>query len=116
MDKFVSYNSTLFTPDSDLSYAASQATKQGHAARHSAEHKLQNQTNIIEELEASLGIEMRWMPQSTKYQDILEYARRCQFICTVENLEGLVVQWLFKLSKANLLSMGKLFLLLDAMY
>ena len=115
-DKFVLYNSTLFTPDSGLSYAASQATKQGHVAWRSAEHKLQNQTNIVEELEASLGIEMRWTPQSTKYQDILEYAWRRQFIHAVEDLEGLVVQQLFELSKANLSLMGKLFLLLDAMY
>lgn len=110
MDKFVSYSSTSFTPDSGLSHAASQATKRGHAARRSAECKLQNQTNVVEELEASLGIEMRWMPQSTKYQEVLEYAKRRQFIRTVEDLEGLVVQWLFELSKANLSSTGKFFL------
>jgi len=101
------YSSTSFTPDSGLSHVASQATKQGHAARRSAERKLQSQTNIVEELEASLGIEMRWTPQSAKYQEVLEYARRCQFIRTVEDLEGLVVQRLFELSKANLSSTGK---------
>jgi hypothetical protein len=108
-DTFVSYSSTSFTPDSGLSYAASQATKQGHAARRSAERKLQNQTNVVEELEASLGIETRWTPQSTKYQEILEYTKRRQFIHAVEDLEGLVVQRLFELSKANLLSMGQFF-------
>jgi len=61
-------------PDSGLNYVASQATKQGHAAQCSAECKLQNQTNIVEELEESLGIETRWMPQSAKYQEILKYA------------------------------------------
>ena len=53
---------------------------------------------------------MRWMPQSTKYQEVLEYAKRRQFIRTVEDLEGLVVQRLFELSKANLSSTGKFFL------
>ena len=103
-------------PDSGLNYAASQATKQGHAARCSAEHKLQNHTNVVEELEASLGIETRWTPRSAKYQEILEYAQRRQFIRAVEDLEGLVVQWLFELSKANLSSMGQFFCLLDAKY
>jgi len=95
---------------------ASQATKQGHTARRSAECKLQNQTNIVEELEESLGIEMRWAPQSAKYQEILEYARRRQFIRAVEDLEGLMVQRLFELSKENLLSTGQFFLPLDAKY
>ena len=102
--------------DSGLNYAASQATKQGHAAQRSAEHKLQNHTNVVKELEASLGIETRWTPRSTKYQEILKYARRRQFICAIEDLEGLVVQRLFKLSKANLSSMGQFFCLLDAKY
>jgi len=102
--------------DSGLNYVASQATKQGHTAQRSAECKLQNQTNIVEELEESLGIETRWMPQSTKYQEILEYAQRHQFIHAVEDLEGLMVQRLFKLSKANLSSMGQFFLPLDAKY
>ncbi|KIM53199.1 hypothetical protein SCLCIDRAFT_32065 [Scleroderma citrinum Foug A] len=105
-DTFVSYNPTSFTLDSGLNYAASQATKQGHAARRSAERKLQNHTNVVEELEASLGIETRWTPRSAKYQEILEYARRRQFIHTVEDLEGLMVQRLFELLKANLSSTG----------
>lgn len=97
-------------PDSGLSHAASQATKQGHAACRSTERKLQNQAIIVKELEASLGIEMRWTSQSTKYQEVLEYTKRCQFIRTVEDLEGLIVQRLFELSKANLSSTGKFFL------
>ncbi|KIM61375.1 hypothetical protein SCLCIDRAFT_25861 [Scleroderma citrinum Foug A] len=117
-DNFVSYNSASFTPDSGLSYASSQATKQGHVARRSAECTLQNQTNIIEELEATLGIEVeaRWMPQSSKYQEVLKYTRRCQFIRTIKDLEGLVVQQLFKLSKANLSLMGWSFFHLDAKF
>ncbi|KIM61914.1 hypothetical protein SCLCIDRAFT_25388 [Scleroderma citrinum Foug A] len=105
-DTFVSYNPTSFTLDSGLNYAASQATKQGHTAQRSAERKLQNHTNVVKELEASLGIETRWMPQSTKYQEILKYAWRRQFIHAVEDLEGLMVQRLFELSKANLSSTG----------
>ncbi|KAI5993174.1 hypothetical protein EDC04DRAFT_2586645 [Pisolithus marmoratus] len=39
---------------------------------------------------------------------MLKYSQHCQFICAVEELENLVVQCLFKLSKANLASTGKL--------
>ncbi|KIM54659.1 hypothetical protein SCLCIDRAFT_30952 [Scleroderma citrinum Foug A] len=107
-DNFVLYNSASFTLDSGLSYVTSQATKQEHVAQRSAECKLQNQTNAVEELEATLGIEIeaRWMPQSGKYQEVLEYTQRCQFIRIVEDLEGLVVQRLFELLKANLSSTG----------
>jgi len=64
--------------------------------------------NVVEELEASLDIEVRWMPQSARYQDILEYTKRRQFIRAIKDLEGLIVQRLFELSKANLLSTGQL--------
>ena len=114
-ENFVLYNSASFTLDYGLSYAASQATKQEHVARRS---ELQNQMNTIEELEATLGIEIeaRWTPQSGKYQEVLKYTWRCQFICVVEDLEGLVVQRLFELLKVNLSLTGRFFFLLDAKY
>jgi len=40
--------------------------------------------------------------------DILEYAKRRQFIHAIEDLEGLIVQHLFELSKANLSLTGQL--------
>lgn len=44
------------------------------------------------------------MPQ---YQDAVKYVKNREFIRAVEVLEGLVVQRLFELSKANLASTGK---------
>ncbi|KAG1749265.1 hypothetical protein EDB19DRAFT_2022684 [Suillus lakei] len=105
-DPFVSYNQSSFTPNSGLSISVSQATKQGHAARHATEHQLQVQINIIEDLEIRLGVSEHWMPDHEEYVKALEYSCRRHFICAVEELESLVVQRLFELSKANLASTG----------
>ncbi|KAG2341488.1 hypothetical protein BDR05DRAFT_976866 [Suillus weaverae] len=105
-DQFVSYNQSSFTPNSGLSISASQATKQGHAARHAAERRLQVQINVVEDLEIHLGVSKRWTPDHEEYVKALEYSRCRHFVHAVEELESLVVQCLFKLSKANLASTG----------
>ncbi|KIK34196.1 hypothetical protein CY34DRAFT_98437 [Suillus luteus UH-Slu-Lm8-n1] len=105
-DQFVSYNQSSFTPNSDLSISASQATKQGHAARRAAECRLQVQINVVEDLEIRLGVSERWTPDHEEYVKALEYSRRWHFVRAVEELESLVVQRLFELSKANLTSTG----------
>jgi hypothetical protein len=53
-----------------------------------------------------MGVVTRWSPQSREYIESLEYSQKRQFIHAVEDLEGLVVQCMFKLSKANLTSTG----------
>ncbi|KAG2042380.1 hypothetical protein BDR03DRAFT_1006782 [Suillus americanus] len=103
-DKFLMYLPSSFTPDSGLSVAASQSTKQAQAARRAVERRLQIQINIVEDLETRLDIAERWTPGNSDYRETLEYSRQRKFICAVEDLEGLVVQRLFELSKANLSS------------
>ncbi|THH00432.1 hypothetical protein EW026_g2103 [Hermanssonia centrifuga] len=62
----------------------------------------------VEDLEALLhiAIEDRWAENSKEYKEVLVYINRRQFIRTVCELEGLVVQRLFELSKANLAGTG----------
>ncbi|KAG1764991.1 hypothetical protein EDD22DRAFT_978874 [Suillus occidentalis] len=86
--------------------SASQATKQGHAARRAAERRLQVQINVVEDLEIRLGVSERWTPDHEEYVKALEYSRHRHFVRAVEELESLVVQRLFELSKANLASTG----------
>ncbi|KAG2337898.1 hypothetical protein BDR05DRAFT_952329 [Suillus weaverae] len=105
-DQFVWYNQSSFTPNSGLSISVSQATKQGHAACRAAERQLQVRINVVEDLEIHLGVSERWTPDHEEYVKALEYSRRQHFICTVEELESLVVQCLFELLKANLASTG----------
>ena len=63
----------------------------------------------VEDLEDQLGIEPmdRWTMDRCEYVQMLEYSQQRQFIRAVEELENLVVQRLFELSKANLASTGK---------
>ena len=96
-------------PGSGLSHVASTATKRSHAARRAAERQVSSQQDRVEDLEERLGINPtdRWTPDQREYVEMLEYSRHRQFIRVVEELESLVVQRLFELSKANLASTGE---------
>ncbi|KIM59746.1 hypothetical protein SCLCIDRAFT_27138 [Scleroderma citrinum Foug A] len=108
-DNFLLYNQSSFTPGSGLSHMASAATRQSHAARCAAERRFRSQRDKVEDLEDQLGIEptARWTPEHREYVEMLEYSQQCQFIRAVEDLEHLIVQHLFELSKANLASTGE---------
>ena len=84
---------------------ASTATKRSHAA----ERWVRSQQDRIKDLEDQLGIKStdRWTADRPEYVEMLEYSRQRQFIRAVEDLENLVVQRLFELSKANLASTGE---------
>lgn len=62
--------------------------------------------NRADETERQLGVKDRWTPEDPHYVDALKYINNRTFICAVERLEGLVVQRLFELSKANLAATG----------
>ena len=97
-------------PGSGLSHAASTATKRSHAARRAAERRVSSQQDRVEDIEEQLGIELahRWTPDRREYVEMLDYSRHHHFIRAVEELENLVVQRLWELSKANLASTGEI--------
>ena len=66
--------------------------------------------NHADEIERQLKIEERWSAEDTRYLEALKYINNRTFIGVVERLEGLVVQRLFELSKANLAATGVFFL------
>ncbi|KAG0692208.1 hypothetical protein DFH29DRAFT_1009118 [Suillus ampliporus] len=105
-DQFFMYLPSSFTPDSGLSVTASQSMKQAQAAQRAVECHLQIQINVVEDLETRLDIADWWTPESSDYWETLDYSQQRRFICAVEDLEGLVMQHLFELSKANLSSTG----------
>jgi len=88
---------------------ASTATKRNHAAQRAAERRFRSQQDRVEDLEDQLGIKPMdcWTMDRHEYVQMLEYSRQRQFIRAVEELENLVVQRLFELSKANLASTGE---------
>ena len=96
-------------PGSGLSHTASTAMKWSHAAQCAAERQVRSQQDRVEDIEDQLGIKPldRWTMDQRKYVEMLKYSWRHQFIHAVEELENLVVQRLFELSKANLASTGE---------
>ncbi|KAG1745370.1 uncharacterized protein EDB91DRAFT_1080299 [Suillus paluster] len=84
-----------------LSYAPADFTQ------NSGLHKgPQTATKASLDLEHRLGLTEHWTPRDPEYQEALEYLNNNRFVHAVQRLEGLVVQRLFKLAKANLASTG----------
>ncbi|KAG2100428.1 uncharacterized protein F5147DRAFT_582150, partial [Suillus discolor] len=72
----------------------------------SAHDKLLLAMNVVSDLERQLSIETWWTVNDTEYKQASAYLTNQQFIRAVEQLEGLVVQRLFELAKANLAGTG----------
>jgi hypothetical protein len=98
-----------FTGAGTLSRDSQAMAKAHEAERSSAYRRLLLHMNAVDDTERRLGVTTRWTVDSPEYQDALKYLNNRAFIRTVEHLEGLVVQRLFELSKANLASTGKHF-------
>jgi len=64
--------------------------------------------NVVDDLEVRLTIEHRWTPDMPEYQKAEQYLKHREFVRAVEDVEGLMVQRLFELAKANLAGTGKL--------
>jgi hypothetical protein len=62
--------------------------------------------NVVDDIEHRMGITERWHPQDVKYQEGLAYLTNWRFIQAVEHLQGLVIQRLFELAKANIAGTG----------
>jgi hypothetical protein len=70
--------------------------------------------NAVLNLERRIGVIQCWTPADPEYQEALKYLHNRQFIRVVQHLEGLVVQRLFELAKANLAGTGIYFALMLA--
>ncbi|TFK58840.1 hypothetical protein BDN72DRAFT_781510 [Pluteus cervinus] len=79
-----------------------QAAARAAATRTRLRKKLNLALDAVDELERVLDIAPRWTPEHAKYQEVLEFLKNSEFLAIVEKLEGLVVQRLFELGKANL--------------
>jgi hypothetical protein len=70
--------------------------------------------NAVLDLERRISVTQRWTPADPEYQEALKYLHNQRFIRAVQHLEGLVVQRLFELAKANLAGTGIYFALMLA--
>ena len=64
----------------------------------------------LQRMEGHLDVDIRWTRESAEYLRASEYLQRCTYQCAVDKLEGLVVQRLFELTKANVSQLGIVFI------
>lgn len=60
----------------------------------------------VADLETHLLLKDPWTKDTPAYKDMVKYIRQRQYHRALDKLEQLVVQWLFELSKANVVGMG----------
>ena len=63
----------------------------------------------LQSVEGQLDVGMRWTPDSAEYQNAVKYLSIRTYQRAVDKLEGLVVQRLFELTKANVSQTGKFY-------
>ncbi|KAI0037789.1 hypothetical protein FA95DRAFT_1506476, partial [Auriscalpium vulgare] len=76
------------------------------AERRAAVAKLSLAQNVVADLERRLGLAEAWTADTPEYQRNLGILQRTKFDKVVDQLEGLVVQRLFELAKANISGTG----------
>ena len=59
------------------------------------------------EMEVKMGISNWWELTMPEYQQTMKYMKMCKYQRALDNLQRLVVQWLFELHKLNLSQTGK---------
>ncbi|KAI6022985.1 hypothetical protein BKA83DRAFT_4627227 [Pisolithus microcarpus] len=99
---YLTYTPAEFTSTSGLNESTRQGTNAVNAEYASALRKYQLQLNVVANFERQHNIIDRWTPLHHEYINACEYTKHRVFIRAVEELEGLVVQRMFELSKANL--------------
>ena len=103
--EYLNFTPADFAPTGSLPSSAK--AKALEAERSAAARKLLFHMNTVDDTERRLGIVERWTPEHPEFIKAIAFIKNKRFIDVVETLEGLVVQRLFELSKANLSSTGK---------
>ncbi|KAG1745399.1 uncharacterized protein EDB91DRAFT_1049934, partial [Suillus paluster] len=106
MAQFLTYTPADFTPSHDLQKNQQVFARAREAECHAAHRKLVLEMNVVDDIEHHMGITARWQPQDAKYQEGLAYLTNRRFIRSIEQLQGLVIQRLFELAKANIAGTG----------
>ncbi|KAI0059965.1 hypothetical protein BV25DRAFT_1808307, partial [Artomyces pyxidatus] len=105
---FLTHTSTTVSGDHGFNAKAlrTEAVKAKEKGRQAAARKVAFAMKVVADYEMRLDISERWLPTSPKYRRVVDYIKRKDFIIAVDTLEGLVVQRLFELAKANVAGTG----------
>ena len=82
-------------------------------------HALENHgkdLKCVQDLERRLGISVRWKPGDVEWQHARRLVANREYQQALDRLEGLVVAWIFELSKMNRAGTGKFLFLELATY
>ena len=109
-DSFINFGTEDFTTVGNLTQSSNASTKVLEAEQTRSHRRLLAHMNHADEIERQLKIKERWSEEDPHYLDALKFINNWTFIGAVERLEGLVMQRLFELSKANLAGTGAYFL------
>lgn len=104
---FLNYTPAQFSSASGLKDGVRQCANVVTAEYNSALRRYQLQLNAVEHFERVNNIAQRWTPDHPDYVASVQYVKHRAFIRVVEELEGVIVQRLFELAKANLASTGR---------
>ncbi len=103
--QFLNVNQSSFNTREQASHNKALArAKLGQVTK--ARNRLEVAEKAVEMVERTLEISEPWLEGSAEYEAAREYAHNRRFIRAVDELERLVVQRLFELSKANLAGTG----------
>jgi hypothetical protein len=103
---FVSCSPSDFVSTGSLSLSLQAPLKAQEAYCRAIVQKLELAMSVVTDFEWKLGITERWTENSVEFQATWAYIQHQDFIRAIEHLEGLVVQRLFELAKANLTGTG----------
>jgi len=78
----------------------------GNQKVHLAANAIGRVEQSIIEIESQLGLECRWSSATPEYVAIVQDMSKRNYRLALDNLEQLVVQWLFELSKLNMSGTG----------
>lgn len=82
-------------------------THKAETLRHAAKDHRDEVLLEVVALEVSMGIESRWQPSDTQYQETLQYMGLRKYHRMLDHLQKLVIQRHFELNKLNLAGTGK---------
>ena len=87
------------------------ATRKVETMRCHAQENYEKDLKAVQELEGHLGISCCWVPEDEEWQAAAQLVANRKYQRALDNLEQLVVSWIFELSKMNQSGTGKCILL-----
>ena len=100
----------------DPSQGSKDETAAVETSRHHALEKAERLLDQVQVLEAKHGVRKRWTPECTEWIAASSLTASHRYQKALDTLEGLVVAWLFELTKMNMSRTGNISVFLSALY